>query len=286
MTNTSRNTLVLSILLIIFAGLGFALTHSNQKKANLLKAENIEMEKKIAVLESQISNIDSLMAEYELRKAMVAEQSKLILGEDTPTITYQYLLKLLTWMDRNVIYDFAMSDKGKKETTWNAYVVSGRTNYLNLVEFTKNIEHQRALLTIEDLSIGSDGIANSDTVSFSMILRTHIAEGGLSLRELTPKKIDTRVTKYQLFRSRVWDSQINKDEIDPRLVNLDSSKLIGISDSRVFLRDNQGIIRIINLKDRVLGGYLYSIDVREGTALFKIDKYGIPENQVMNLNKE
>lgn len=288
MTNTGRNSIVLSSLLVVIVSTATFLLHNIGQKVSLIKAENKETSAKLAVLDSQISNIDSLMMEYEIRKAMVSEQSKVILAEDNPTITYQYLLRVLSWLGKDIIYDFSLSDKGKGGGDWNNYVISGRSNYMDVAHFTRFIEHQRALLTLEELSIGSDGVANSDTVSFSMVLRTHYAEGGLALHEVRPKSVKANLAEYQLFRSRVWDSaQFDEDEeADPRLVNIDSSNLIGVAEGRIFLRDSQGVIRILNLRDRVKGGYLYSIDVREGRAIFRVDKYGLPENQILHLHKE
>jgi hypothetical protein len=191
-------------------------------------------------------------------------------------------------MGKDIIYDFALSDKGKSDAAWNNYVISWRTGYMDLANFTRFIEHQRALITLEELSIGSDGIASSDTVSFSMILRTHYAEGGLALHEVKPKAIKANLANYQLFRSRIWDTAQydEEEEDDPRLLDIDRSNLIGVAESRIFLRDDQGVIRIVNIRDRVKGGYLYAINVREGRAVFRVDKFGLPENQILHLNKE
>ncbi len=280
MTNTRRNTLVLTALLIVLSGSAYSFYRNLHKKAVELIDGNKVMQKKIEVLERQISNIDSLKMEYEIRKAMVAEQSKVILATDNPTITYQYLLRLLSWMKRNIIFNFAMSDKGQKETTWNEYVLSGRTNYRNVVELTKNIEHQRAVLTIEELAIGSDNIANSDTVSFSIVFRTHFNDGGAEIESLLPKKMPTGKSFYQLFRSRVYDNPPPIED-DPTLVRIDLATLIGIADNRIFLRDHQGVIRILALRDKVMNGYLYSIDAKKSKAVFMLDKYGIPEEHTL-----
>jgi hypothetical protein len=228
-------------------------------------------------LEAQISNIDSLKWEYEMRKAMVAEQSKVIIREDTPTITYKYLLRMLSWMKRNVIFDFALSDKGQKETTWNEYIISGRSNYRDVVELTRNLEYQRSVLTIEELSIGSDGVAHSDTVSFSMVVRTHFGEGGLDLDEIKPKKMPSATKFYQLFKSRIYNTAIDEEDIDPTLVRVDKCNLIGIVENRIFLRDSQSIIKILTVGDKVAYGKLDSIDAAKGKATFVINKYGIPE---------
>jgi hypothetical protein len=285
MTNTRRNSIVLGALLIIMGSLTMAMIRNLNQKIDSVKSENKKTESDIKVLQRQISNIDSLIAEYEFRKAMVLQQSKVVLADDSPTITYQYLLRLLNWMGRDIVFNFASSDKGKKQTSWNEYVISGRSNYYDVVSLTRNIEHQRALITIEELSISAEGVANSDTVSYSMVIRTHYNEGGVDASQITPKNIKTSVPLYQLFKPRVWDSPLFPED-DPSLVNIDTSTLIGISENRIFLRDKGGVIHIIAIKDKVLGGYLYSIDLRGGKAVFKVDKYGIPENQILNLTKE
>jgi len=267
------------------SSLTLAMWRNMNKKVDTVKAENKKTLSDINVLHRQISNIDSLIAEYEYRKALELQQSKVVLAQDSPTITYQYLLRLLGWMGRDIVFDFASSDKGKKQTSWNEYVISGRSNFYDVLHLTRNIEHQRALITIEELSINAEGVANSDTVSYSMVIRTHYNEGGVEVSQLTPRKITKTTTFYQLFKPRVWDTPIFPDE-DPTLVNLDNCTLIGISESRIFLRDKGGVIHILAAKDKVLGGYLYSIDLRNNKAVFKVDKYGIPENQVLNLTKE
>ncbi len=149
-------------------------------------------------------------------------------------------------------------------------------------------EAQTSVIKSSELSLGSDGVANSDTVSFSMVLNTHYHSSGLDWQDIRLAQINADLSPYQLFRSLVWDSaQYDEhEEQDPNLVNIDSSILIGIGNKQIFLRDNQGIIRILNLRDKVLGGYLYSIDQRDNKAVFKVDKYGLEENQVLYLTKE
>jgi hypothetical protein len=279
MTNTRRNTIVLSALLLLLSGFSFVVYRNLNKKAVELTTQNEKTSKKIAVLERQISNIDSLKYEYEIRKAMVAEQSKVIVAADNPTITYRYLLKMLSWMKRNIIFDFAMSDKGKKDASWNEYVLSGRGNYHDVVELTKNLENQRAVITIEDLAIGSDGLVNSDSVSFSIVMRTHFNDSGIDAENLLPKKMPATKSFFQLFRTKVNETTTAEPDVDPRLVRIDQSTLIGIADNRIFLRDSQGVIKILSIKDKIAYGYLYSIDEKQGKATFMINKYGIPEEQ-------
>lgn len=285
MRNTQRNTLVLGILLTFLLIIGGSQLQRLNKKTGLLKTKNKDSEAKIRALEYQLSKIDSLRYQYAMQQELLAQQSKIIISSDTPTITYEYLLTLLKWMGRPVQFDFAMSEAKKQEAVWHEYVISGRTNYRDLIYLTNNLEHQRAVLTIEELSIGADGIAASDSVSFSMVLRTHFQEGGSEAAALTKKEIPKVYTGYMAFKSRIYETA-PPVEYDPALVAIDSSTLIAITENRIFLRDDQKIIRILAVGDKVRDGYLYAIDIRNGKAVFKINLHGIPENQTLFLNPE
>lgn len=284
MTNTQRNTLVLSILLVLLLAVGISVSRNYSKKSGEIIAKNKDLSKKIAALEYQISKIDSLRFQYEMQQELLAQQSKIIINNDSPTITYQYLLRLLKWMGRSIPFDFAMSGEKKEDTNWNEYILSGRTNFRDLVLLTNNIEHQRAVLTIEELTIGADGIANSDTVSFSMIFRTHYQEGGTEAERLTKKEVPAVYTGYNTFKSRIYDAPPPRD-YDPSLVAIDSATLIALTTNRVFVRDDQRVIRILAVGDKVRDGYLYAIDVPNGKAVFKINLYGVYENHTLFLNQ-
>ncbi|MFA7543092.1 MAG: hypothetical protein WCY84_01845, partial [Candidatus Cloacimonadaceae bacterium] len=125
-----------------------------------------------------------------------------------------------------------------------------------------------------------------DSVSFSMIFCTHFEENGVPSVEIPYKNIEKAVNSYSLLRPRYTeDLQMDTDE-DYRLVDLDSSVLIAMSEKRAFLRDNRGIVRIVSLGDKVRWGYLQKIDYRENLAVFRINKYGFEESQILHLNKE
>ncbi|PKN74551.1 MAG: hypothetical protein CVU49_08045 [Candidatus Cloacimonetes bacterium HGW-Cloacimonetes-2] len=283
MTNTQRNTLVLSILLILLLVFGFAQTRRLRKGTAELDAENKDMQSKITLLEYQLSKIDSLRYEYEIQQQLLAQQSKIIISEDSPSITYEYLLKLLGWMRRQMIFDFAMVDQKSQESGWHEYVISGRSNYLDVLRLTHNIEHQRAVLTVEELTIGTDQVAHSDSVSFSMIVRTHFADGGKPAAELTKKDLPNLYLGYNSFKSRIYDTPPDR-EYAPGLLRLDRASLMALTESKIFVRDDQRVIKILAVGDPIAGGYLYSIDVAEGKAVFKVDTYGIMENKSLYLN--
>jgi len=284
MTNTRRNTVVLSSLLMVIVISTLLYTRHLTKQSKHYKKQNARFSGEIIVLDDQISNIDSLKRQYAIQQEMIAQQSKLILNEDSPTITFNYLLDVLTWMGRDINFDFAISGKPQKNVQWNEYVISGKSHFASLVELVNNIEHQRSLITVEELSIGNDNIAFSDSVSFSMVFRTHYKAGGSDPSSITAKAINGIQANYMLFKSRIFENARSVSE-DSRFIDLDKVVLIGLTDNRVFLRDSQGIIRILSIGDRVAFGYLNAINLNEGKAVFRVDTYGVPEDKTLFIRR-
>jgi competence protein ComGC len=283
MSNTIRNTIILSVLLV-FIITGFLIIRSSiLNKTEELDRINTATQATIFELEKQISNIDSLKAEYEFQKQLQAQQSKLIVGEDNTGITYRYLLRMMSWMNRTFPFDFSVSTAPQKDVAYHEYVIGGRTNYLDLIHMVNNIEHQRAVLTIEDLAINADTAARSDSISFSMVLRTHFQDGGPDMASLSAKEIPRPYTGNQAFNARIYET-LPKVAIDPELIDITEASLIGMAENRIYLKSGQGIIKSLALGDRVAWGYLYGIDYNAGKAVFRLNKYGIEETHFLYTN--
>lgn len=285
MSNSTRNTLVLAAVLILISVLvAMQFTSLNRITAETL-AHNRSAQVSIDSLKLQLATIDSLRLEYELQQAMMDQQSKLIVGADSPSVTYGYLLDIMQWMKTNVNFDFAVADTKEGEATYNEYIISGKTRYASLLNLANQIEKQRLVMTVEDFSIGSEGIALADTVSFSMVLRTHFITGGPDATEIGMKAVDPAYTAYPLFMPRISEEMLPWD-VDPALLNVEDAKLIGISRGMAFFRDAQGIIRILSKGSRVAYGYLYKVDESVGKVVFKLAKYGLEEDYNMLIDSE
>ncbi|HPI25644.1 MAG TPA: hypothetical protein PLO57_04200 [Candidatus Cloacimonadota bacterium] len=283
MTNSARNTLVLSSLLVLSGLLAFIMLNSAKKKLEARQAETKELSQQITQLNRLVAGRDSLELEHARLMAVASSQGKVFFKEDDSINTYDYLLRVLNWLGRDVEYDFGMSDKS--EGNFNEYVISGRAGYMDLVHFTRMLEYQRPVLTIEDISISAEN-ALSDSIDFSMLFRTHFKTGGLTQDAVSYKEVKKSVHSYDLFRPRYTETIQGEEDVDPSLVNVDNSVLIAISDKRAFVRDSRGIIKILSEGDRVQWGYLYRINSRDNAVVFKIYKYGFEENQILNLINE
>lgn len=285
MKNTTRNTLVFSAILILIFALWYWQYGDIRNNVNELKEANRKTAYSIDSLKIELSVIDSLRAEYELQEALMNQQSKLVLGEDTTATTYGYLLDVLSWLGTNINYDFAATDAQNAEAQYHEYVINGKTSYRNLLNLTNQIEMQRVVMTIEDFSIGTEGAAQEDTVSFSMVLHTHYRPGGPQAAEISLKPVEAPYTGYALFQPRIYDVVL-PPEVDPSLLDVEDSMLLGMSRGLAFFRDAQGIIRILSKGSPVAYGYLYKIDEAAGKVTFRLDKYGLAEDYTIIINNE
>ncbi|NLO44444.1 MAG: hypothetical protein GX106_05755 [Candidatus Cloacimonetes bacterium] len=280
MTNSARNTLVLVVLLIL-SGIYSSITLSNsEKKLREGQSKLKEVKENVVVLNRKIANREILEEEYEMQQAVAGSQFKIIMDDDSSIISYDYLLRVLNWLNKDLYYDFGLSNKA--ENDYNEYVISGAASYMDLVKFTRLLEYQRALITIEDLSINSQS-AGVDSVGFSMIFRTYASEDGFPVSAISYNTMKKAVHEYDLFRPRYLRDAYQGMGVDSRLLDLDSAKLIAISEDRAFIRDEAGIIRMLKKGDKILYGHLQKVDSRDGFALFLINKYGFEENLILYL---
>jgi hypothetical protein len=61
------------------------------------------------------------------------------------------------------------------------------------------------------------------------------------------------------------------------LINIESSRLIGITSTRVFLIDQFGNTQILKPGDKVYLGFLEEINIQDREVIFNLDKGGIKE---------
>lgn len=282
MTNTQRNTTVLAVLLAILLAVGIVVIQRIIKQQEVIKAKNAKLKAEIFKYDKLIEMKPRLEKDFAELRMMLANQSKVIAQTDTPAATYRYLLNILEWTKRNIAFDFSMSKQKNAESLWNEYVISGKSNYLDVTNFITNLEYQRALLTMEDVTLAEDPVTPGDSVMFSVVFRTHYSIDGTPLETIRPKEITKHIPAFYAFKPRIYVTP-DETDINPGLVRLDNSKIMGITESRVFLRDSRGIIHILAVGSPVAFGRLYYIDPNLDRAIFKINQYGIDEEKTLFL---
>ena len=284
MTNTQRNTTVIGIVLALILAAGYYYMHKLSKEEALIKGKNSELQVEIDKYDKMLENREKIESDYAELQIMIAQQSKVMAQTDNPAITYNYLLQLLKWMQRNINFDFALSAKKAADANWNEYIVQGRAHFLSAANFIKQLEFQRPVLTIDEVTMAVETSAVSDTVHFSVVFKTHYAPDGIAMSTLEEKKFPAYASNFVSFRPRIYETPPDQD-IDPNLVRIDKAIIVGMTESRAFLRDERGIIHILSVGDPVAYGYLYSIDPQLEKLVFRINQYGSTEDKTLFMQK-
>ena len=104
------------------------------------------------------------------------------------------------------------------------------------------------------------------------------------MNTLQQKDFPAYTSSFTSFRPKIYDTPPDLD-IDPNLIRIDKALIVGITESRAFLRDERGIIHILSIGDRVAYGYLYSIDAKQDKIVFRINQYGSSEDKTLFMQK-
>jgi hypothetical protein len=284
MTNTQRNSTAIGIILVLLVGIGYYYSNRQKKEDEVITAKNKVLKEEIGKLDKMLAQREQIERDYEELKIMIAQQTKVLAQTDNPAITYNYLLKILKWMKRNINFDFSLSSKKTQEAKWNEYIISGNSDFIDVTNFIKELEYQRPVLTIEEVTIAYNQTEVSDTVQFSVVFKTHYSEDGAPMESVEEKDVPLYRSSFVSFRPRIYESPPDTD-IDPNLIRIDKALVVGITETRAFIRDDRGIIHILSVGDAVAYGYLYAIDVKQEKLIFRINQYGSTEEKTLFMQK-
>ncbi|MHA1868931.1 MAG: hypothetical protein ACTSXD_12890 [Candidatus Heimdallarchaeaceae archaeon] len=286
MPYTVRNTIILVVLLLIVI-IGTILANANSvrrlEKMRKANKENSEMLEGLKKANPDLENKEKVMQSIENMKRKVLENSKLILKEDTPTLTYQYLVDIADNFCPDVSFNFQISKSGKvKEFSFNTYTISGNADIKSLYFFIFQIEYQSPLYTIESIKIAEQSVAKADTVSFTITLNAYFNKDGTELKNIPFRNFKFTNLRYNPFYSRIH-SPIS-DEYELKFLNIYTSTIIGLTPYKAFLRDNKGRIHTLTPGEKVAYGYLDHINWYKQAAVFMINRIGIPEEEIIYMN--
>ncbi len=288
MSHKLRNTLILGILLLIVILGGY---FSNRKDAQKLSAKQKSFNSTVKMLEDlQRDNPDmkdekSIVAALDKMKKEARENNKFILLDDNPTHTFEYLVLLCDKFCPEITFDFQLRGSGKiDEIQYNRYELSGIAHINSLFKLTTQLEKQNPLYTIESLIISQEAEGYTDTIDFDLTIQSHFYNQGTEYKESDLKIMEFPKIKYNPFYSRIHGPKKSEDEL--KFINLDNAVLIGLNPEKIFIRDNNGIVHILYIGDKVAYGYLSSINWNKQYANFKINKIGIFQNKKLYIEKE
>lgn len=290
MPYSTRNTIILICIAILLLAAILIINGSRAGDLKEVKAENQDKRDRLKRLENSYPNLDNqeLVLEklHDLEKKSLAN-NKLIPRRNTPILTYQYLLKICRYYCPSLQFNFNILKEGKiNEVPFNSYSINGRANLYSLYNLIYQIETQQLLMTIESLKLApvTTEPQKADTVDYLIKFNAYYKNDGTKLED-----IPFHVSNYDYLTYNPFVAKIHppiKEKLDPSLVSLENSQLIGLTDNSIFLETGEGKIVELNPGDRIAYGYLQNIDTKNNRAVFVINKIGINERKILEFKKE
>lgn len=283
MSYALRNSLILLGVLLLLGGLGWGYIHFYQK------AEIEELEGELATLTTEMNEKQAIADQFEIVLARVEAATDFINGFDKslyPSSDEDRVYEFLQTVSRNLAYtdfNFAFSDSTAGEDFGIMRVtVTGDGYYRNVINFLRHVELGKPIHKVRELSIDPiNDLENYGRITYTFRLESYYDRSQLLDQELG---INTRVPIVSVsnpFYPLIRDVPPNEDQE----INVESSKLVAVSGSRIFLLDQGGALQRLSVGDSVWLGRLVDIDLKEGTATFQLNKGGIVERITLEVQQ-
>jgi len=286
MTYAIRNSIVLGILLVLFFVGGLLSNSQSVKRLEKIKnvfSENRQTLSQLKKNYPDLDKTDKIIASLDEMKKRALEDNKIILKNDNPSQTYQYLIDITETFTPDLNFDFKVAHGGKKgDLPYNSYTLNGSGNIESLHFFLFQVEYQAPLYVIESMRISETSVSMKDTVDFSMKLNVfYDNKTGTSISEIPFRSFSYSNLVYNPFYSQIH-TPIDRSE-EEKYININTAIIIGLTPDKVFFRDINGLIVTLVPGSRVAYGYLNYINWKQQCAVFKINRIGITQEIKMYL---
>ena len=290
MSYAVRNTIILLVTLTLFIGAAFTYIKFFQlSELQELQTEATEKQKDFNSKKATSDAFPQLNQTYQEALRIVENADKSLLPSPDPDDIYDYLNYISnSSTDSKVYFDFVFVDSVSQDQYGIMSVeINGYSKYENAINFINKIENSQLINKITDFSLvppGGSEIEELKDITFSFTLesyyqRTNVQEGLQKTDQLVlDESVSTFNPFYPLIRTIIEPNEDN-------LVNIENSRLIGITGSRVFIVDQGGNVNSLRKGDEVYLGKLESIDLNNKSATFNLNKGGITELVTLEIER-
>jgi hypothetical protein len=286
-SNIIRNTIVLSVVLVVIFGLGFFLTSFSLPKK--LKATNAEIKK----IEVDLQNTPDLANQYNMTAAQLESikkhwetRNKDVPAKDITGETYGYLSRTMD-VTGEVKMDLAyVGPKDFGNFGFNIYSLKGEAPFSNLYKFIWYVENGRRLFKISNLSLRGYESKIKETgetkilVLFDMELQAYYS----TLPELNNAPGQSTVIPTTLTSNPF--SPLILHEIPPPQadeIEVERSDLKAVIPGKAFIVDQNQKSRQLSEGDKVYLGYVTRILPNEGKVECLLNKGGVAERYELTI---
>ncbi|HCD52192.1 MAG TPA: hypothetical protein DEQ34_07085 [Balneolaceae bacterium] len=279
MSYAIRNTIILLVTLLLIVGIGYSYSEFYlQNKVSNLQEELRTKQNDFNSKDQINSQFEELNNTYEKALKVIENYDKVLYQNNRPDNVFEFLNKVNGFGDDKVYYDYVFDDTlSQGEYGIITSTIAGYGKYSALTNFVNRIENSQLLNKISQVAI-SPG-RNDDgpgTVNFTFTLESYYQKAQIfdSVKTDHVIKLNEDISTYNPFRPLIQSSIPPNTE---GLVSIETSRIIGITANRVFIKDGGGSLISLKVGDKVYLGYLSSINIKDKTATFNLNKGGIQE---------
>jgi len=283
MSYAIRNTLILLVTLLIIVGLGISYSKFFlDSKIENLQSSFASKQNDLNSKQNINDQFLELNTRYEAALEVMGNYNKILYPSNMPDDVFDFLNRVNQEGGYQINFDYIYSDSlPNNEYGIIRSAVAGFGKYQALTDFVNRIEHSQLLNKVDGLTI-SPARQEEDLrmVNFSFNLESYYEKTSLfdSISTSSIILLDENISTYNPIYPLIQPTIEANFE---GLSDVRSSRLIGMTSSRIFLRNQTGRIVSLKIGDRVYLGKLSFIDLENNTATFNLDLGGIAE--VVNL---
>jgi hypothetical protein len=249
----------------------------------MLKNKRISIRKK-----STSDAFPELNERYESALSIIENYDKSLYKGPNPDDVYDYLNYISNSSTNSKVYfDYVFTDSTAEDQYGIMQSdINGYGAFANVVNFINKIENSQLLNKITGLTLTPPATGDStlNEITFSFVVQSYyeripIQEGPTFSGKLSMnEQISTYNPFYPLIQSSVPPNVNN-------LINIERSRLIGLTGNRIFIVDQGGNVLSLRKGDKVYLGKLETIDLKSKSATFNLNKGGIKELVTLEIER-
>jgi hypothetical protein len=285
MSYALRNTLILLFFFILLAGGGISYIYFVQN------SQIEELEEDLAANRAEYNELSAIADTYpfvqqavESAEEFIENYDKSLFPNHQPDQIYKFLSEInFTWP--RVEFNFTFSDSSNVEQYGIiTSSVSGLGSYRAIYEFINHIENSMPVQKIRNLQISPiNQVGEYGNANFTFDIDSYYDRSNQFNTE--EEDLFMAMREPALFHNPFFPLIRDIEPNEENLTDVENSRLIGLSNSRIFLRNQQGELVNKMVGDPVYLGILRAINVQAGTATFRLNKGGIIEDVTLEVRR-
>ena len=287
MSYAIRNTIILALVMLLLAGLGWGWL--NFTYGDALDQLNKDLDKK----EKRLEGLEVVLADYDYMQEQLTQTlrrwefyPKTLLPEETVHETFRYLESISS---RRAAFDYEFKLSGISsggDIIFADYQLKGSGGYRNINRFIQLLENSKPLYKIESLqlSLPAGGQSSDNDVNVTINFKGMFVSGDKAdlIKDDDPFVLSSFKygTLYDPFKPFV----LNK--LPPNSDNLlivERARVIAILKGLAYIQHQSGNMLTMRAGDKVYLGIVEKIDLKRSEVVFAMNRGGIFDRVILKL---